>query len=126
MKNITIYNVATGNILKSFSKSYDFTDIDSMLEDGEAYIEGKFIPSIYEKIIDGEAVLKDTTPDYEKENRFHRSALLYGSDWTQMPDSPLSESKKTEWATYRQALRDLPTNSNWPNLEDGDWPTEPT
>ena len=126
MKNITIYDVATGNILKSFSKSYDFTDIDSMLEDGEAYIEGAFIPSMYEKIIDGEPVLKDTTPDYEKENRFHRSALLYGSDWTQMPDSPLSESKKTEWATYRQALRDLPTNSNWPNLEDGDWPTEPT
>ena len=126
MKNITIYDVATGNILKSFSKSYDFTDIDSMLEDGEAYIEGAFIPSMYEKIIDGEPVLKDTTPDYEKENRFHRSALLYGSDWTQMPDSPLSESKKAEWATYRQALRDITTHSNWPNLEDGNWPTEPT
>ena len=25
-----------------------------------------------------------------------------------MPDSPLSDSKKAEWATYRQQLRDLP------------------
>jgi len=27
--------------------------------------------------------------------------------------------------TYRQALRDLPTHENWPNLEDADWPTKP-
>jgi hypothetical protein len=26
-----------------------------------------------------------------------------------MPDSPLSDAKKTEWATYRQQLRDLPS-----------------
>ena len=29
-----------------------------------------------------------------------------------MPDSPLSDSKKAEWATYRQQLRDLP--QQWP------------
>jgi len=27
--------------------------------------------------------------------------------------------------TYRTALRDLPTHSNWPHLEDDDWPTKP-
>ena len=27
--------------------------------------------------------------------------------------------------TYRQALRDLPTHDNWPNLGDDDWPTKP-
>ena len=40
--------------------------------------------------------------------RAKRDRLLEASDWTQMPDSPLSDSKKAEWATYRQALRDLP------------------
>ena len=40
--------------------------------------------------------------------REKRDRLLKASDWTQMPDSPLSESKKAEWAAYRQALRDLP------------------
>lgn len=39
--------------------------------------------------------------------RMERNILLSQSDWTQMPDSPLSDEKKTEWATYRQELRDL-------------------
>ena len=41
-----------------------------------------------------------------------RNNKLIASDWTQMPDSPLSDSKKAEWATYRQQLRDLP--QQWP------------
>lgn len=40
--------------------------------------------------------------------REKRDRLLQASDWTQMPDSALSDTKKAEWATYRQALRDLP------------------
>ena len=43
-----------------------------------------------------------------------------------MPDSPLSSDKKTEYQTYRQALRDITTHSNWPKLEDSDWPTKPS
>ena len=55
-----------------------------------------------------------------------RNGKLRACDWTQIPDSPLTEEKKAEWATYRQTLRDLPTNSNWPNLQEGDWPAEPS
>ena len=40
--------------------------------------------------------------------REQRDHLLLVSDWTQAADSPLSTSKKAEWATYRQTLRDLP------------------
>tara|TARA_X000001388_G_scaffold67177_1_gene54371 strand:+ start:275 stop:568 length:294 start_codon:yes stop_codon:yes gene_type:complete len=58
-----------------------------------------------------------------EENRVSRNAKLTGSDWTQMPDITLTN--KDEWLAYRQALRDLPTHSNWPNLEDSDWPTKP-
>ena len=39
--------------------------------------------------------------------RLQRESLLKDSDWTVMPDSPLSDSKKAEWTTYRQALRDI-------------------
>jgi hypothetical protein len=38
----------------------------------------------------------------------------------------MSDTKKAEWVTYRQQLRDLPTS--YPNLADLDdvtWPTEP-
>jgi len=43
-----------------------------------------------------------------EELRDKRDRRLESSDWTQMPDSPLSDSKKAEWAAYRQALRDIP------------------
>ena len=42
--------------------------------------------------------------------RSARTKELSRTDWTQVSDSPLSDSKKAEWATYRQALRDLPSN----------------
>jgi hypothetical protein len=58
-------------------------------------------------------------------NRNKRNNLLAASDWTQMPDSPLTDEAKTSWATYRTSLRNLPSHSNWPNLEDNDWPTKP-
>ena len=59
------------------------------------------------------------------ENRAKRNQLLADSDWTQMPDSPLTDEVKTSWATYRTALRALPEHTNWPNLEDADWPVSP-
>tara|TARA_Y100001937_G_C6975984_1_gene265513 strand:+ start:339 stop:563 length:225 start_codon:yes stop_codon:yes gene_type:complete len=46
-----------------------------------------------------------------------RNRLLSESDWTVMPDSPLSDSKKTEWKTYRQALRDITKTAN-PKVSD--------
>jgi len=39
--------------------------------------------------------------------RRRRNQLLQESDWTQFSDSPLTDAKKTEWATYRQSLRDV-------------------
>ena len=65
--------------------------------------------------------------------RFERNILLSESDWTRMDDNGLSGSKKTEWATYRQALRDLPASSN-PTINNNDelnlssvtWPTKPS
>lgn len=59
------------------------------------------------------------------EHRQTRDKLLADSDWTQVSDSPLTDAQKTSWATYRQALRDITTHANWPNLADDDWPTKP-
>lgn len=55
-----------------------------------------------------------------------RDAMLASCDWTQMTDSPFSDSKKAEWMTYRQALRDVPANnSDATDLSDIIWPTKP-
>ena len=58
-------------------------------------------------------------------NRDTRNQLLTDSDWTQMSDSALTDEAKALWVTYRTALRDLTAHTNWPNLEDADWPTKP-
>ncbi len=58
--------------------------------------------------------------------RESRADLLKQSDWTQSADSPLSDSKKAEWATYRQELRDLPSKySNSDSIGDIVFPTRP-
>ena len=65
--------------------------------------------------------------------RDERNQLLLESDWTQGIDSPLDSSKKTEWQTYRQSLRDLPSSAT-PKIDSlGDldstsvtWPTKPS
>jgi len=50
--------------------------------------------------------------DEMNELRNVRNKMLSDSDWTVMADSPLSDSKQTEWKTYRQALRDLPKGAS--------------
>ena len=56
------------------------------------------------------------------DHRSTRNNLLAETDWTAMSDVTMADNMKT----YRQALRDLPTHKNWPNLEDADWPTKPS
>ena len=55
------------------------------------------------------------------EQRKKRNELLSETDWMANSDVTMPDN----WKTYRQALRDLSTHSNWPNLEDSDWPTKP-
>ena len=62
--------------------------------------------------------------DWDNEFRRQRRFILEDCDWTQATDSPLSSSKKTEWATYRQALRDVPANTS--DTKNVSWPTEPS
>lgn len=58
------------------------------------------------------------------ETRKYRDHLITQTDWTQMPDAPLNADKKAEFATYRQALRDIPQNVG--NPDDVVWPEKPT
>jgi hypothetical protein len=55
----------------------------------------------------------DEVPDdyYFERFRLWRNAELASSDWTQVADS---NADKAAWATYRQALRDLPASNEDP------------
>jgi len=59
--------------------------------------------------------------------RGHRNSLLLECDWTQLADAPLTAEKVTEWATYRQVLRDFPSNNlDFLSVESLVWPEVPS
>lgn len=45
--------------------------------------------------------------------RHWRDGELARTDWTQVADAPVDQAA---WATYRQALRDLPSSNSNPRL----------
>ena len=64
--------------------------------------------------------------------RIERNKLLKNTDKYMISDFPhSSESKKNEWITYRQLLRDLPLNAN-PSVDEESelinitWPQQPS
>lgn len=52
-----------------------------------------------------------------------RNFLLSISDWTQLPDSPLSEADKAKWLSYRAELRDITSQDGFPQTIE--WPKSP-
>ena len=54
-------------------------------------------------------------------NRQERDQLLSATDWWAVADRTMT----AEQTAYRQALRDISTHANWPDLADSDWPTKP-
>jgi hypothetical protein len=69
------------------------------------------------------AVVDDSVSDeiQSERQRNKRNRLLADSDWTQAADNPTGNA--SNWATYRQHLRDLPSSPNWPHV---DFPEAPT
>ena len=62
-----------------------------------------------------------------KRIRSERTRLLAETDWTQGGDSPLTDAKKTAWATYRTSLRTLPEDQkSKTKYSDITWPTKPS
>ena len=53
--------------------------------------------------------------------KLQRNRLLANSDWTQTPDNPIAN--KSEWATWRQQLRDFP--ASWTPADTVTFPKAP-
>lgn len=132
-----IVSPGTDDMYTSGARYGDLTAIDlAHDEDGSQYIITKYWkdgqwetraprPGFYYKwesydwVLDQEQLYQIIIND--------RNSRLYFSDWTQLPDSPLSETKKEEWRVYRQELRDLTNNlTGITNLDQVPWPVPPT
>ena len=67
------------------------------------------------------ALFPDATNEQKWEQiKLWRNAELVRTDWTQLADVPID---KAAWATYRQALRDLPAQGGL--ADDAEFPTAP-
>ena len=92
-----------------------------VLANDDAEIGGTYDGSAFTR----KPVVDNRTDDEKAEEiRSQRKSLIKATDWTQMPDSPLSDTDKAAWQTYRQALRDVPSQGDFPNSVT--WPTKPT
>ena len=139
--DISIYLKSTGQIIQT-RNVVGLEEIQ--LTDEYGYIEGRFTPHVTKW--NGTKVVDYTPPvsagnfgypepptgyvsgDNEAKVRFQRNMLLGTTDWTQLPDSPLTDAKKAEWATYRQQLRDMMssyTDSESNTVENTTFPTPP-
>ena len=85
-------------------------------------INGVLVPLTTEEIAEVEAAqaAAPSEIDYKWEQvRTKRNSLLAECDWRAFSDVTLSN----EWKTYRQALRDVPSQSDPDNIT---WPTKPS
>ena len=114
----TSYNEAKQNFL------------DSICEKTQTAMEGT-ADALVQKVRISDKTLISRDPDpipFGNINRSRRDSLLNLSDWTQVPDSPLSSSAKESWKVYRAALRDLPSSVSTFStayLEPSDLPVKP-
>tara|TARA_B110000259_G_C13944324_1_gene374067 strand:+ start:378 stop:836 length:459 start_codon:yes stop_codon:yes gene_type:complete len=73
-------------------------------------------------------VVDKSTEELAAINRAERDRRLANTDYMALSDVTMSEAV----TTYRQALRDITSHANWPNLANaemdgtgGDWPAKP-
>jgi hypothetical protein len=134
MKSFIVY-LNNGQILKTgvcTDQDFDLQGenvIEGVANDSVQYIQNKQIVDMPPKP-DGAASFdfdtKQWVLDYATQGKLivnKRDKLLYESDWTQIPNGPLTTQQQQEWAVYRQQLRDITSQSGYPyNVV---WPTIP-
>ncbi len=108
----------SANNVVEFIETLTFTAPTQKLSTVDAYVQdGKvYNVKVESTTADEQAALK--TQEWIKVRR-KRDSLLEETDWRASSDLTLSD----DWKTYRQALRDITTQTDPYNIS---WPTEPS
>lgn len=126
-KNISFPSLISDEILRQYGV-YKVIEVDQPSHDhatqyireaNPEFINGTWTQKweIVERTAD-EIVAYQTS--YADTQRITRNRLLEQSDFSQLPDAPVNAAV---WATYRQALRDVPSQEGFPwNVT---WPSKP-
>jgi len=99
-------------------ENLSFTTPTQKLSKVDAYVEGG---KAYNVKVENTTTEEQTTLITQKwvDVRYLRDLKLQATDWRASSDLTLSD----DWKTYRQALRDVPTQTDPYNIT---WPTEPS
>ena len=102
--------------------------VEPYLSNGEVYIRRVVELTTDEKAAKTAAAIAET----KLRNRAERDKRLANCDWVVIKALEAGTSVASDWVTYRTALRDITSHSNWPDLvypdmdgTGGDWPTSP-
>jgi hypothetical protein len=109
-----IYRRAASFVITRGGLPYEVIEADPLWPILQEYIAKN--PSL----VEAEAPHFKSIDQLTQEARDHRDALLSISDFSQLADAPVD---KEAWATYRQALRDVPEQKGFPNTIT--WPVRP-
>jgi hypothetical protein len=111
----------TSNNAKKVNAFKDHDRLTQKLVSCAPYDDGEFVSVVQVESLTAEEI--QAAKDSAMANiRATRNQLLNACDWTQAIDCTIA--KKTEWATYRQTLRDLPSTITEPRTFT-DWPHNP-
>lgn len=84
--------------------------------------DGSTIRSATQEEIDAEiADLAEAAA--ERQNRYARDLKLVETDWMVIKAVEAGEEVPANVVAYRQALRDITTHTEWPHIDELDWPT---
>jgi hypothetical protein len=108
----------SANNVVELVQTLSYTEPTQKLSNVDAYVEGG---KAYSVKVESTTTDEQTTLTNAKwvAVRNMRNNLLQATDWRASSDLTLADA----WKTYRQALRDIPTQSDPFNIT---WPTEPS
>lgn len=109
-----------------FEGTVDIEPKDGKLPKGYSFSLPPEIPEGHHAVLNGSWTIVPGSPaanpfeerlklDQIAQYRKIRNEKLLASDWTQFADAPLTSEKKTQWADYRKALRDVPQQAGFPS-----------
>ena len=107
------YDIIKTSAQPTPSTKYEFVERDGIEKVGDDWVEKWKIGTKDPATHDASSAVA---------TRIKRNKFLLETDWSAGSDVTMADDMKT----YRQALRDIPTHSNFPYLEESDWPTKPS
>ena len=124
------------------TETYDYANVDLVIEVPEPQVSNQYnkmeytgvqlingqwtdvwteVPKYADPVEQAEWVASCTAGQWDAV-RQHRDDMLKGTDYTQLPDTPITAACRSAFSTYRQALRDITLQTDPYNII---WPTVP-